>query len=182
MNEFDKEYFKDREFEKKHIIQPLIWDHQYHIKKALDIGCGLGHLVFGFDYCEINCEGCDLKEVIDLLPYTYLKEKFKIGDVRKLNYKKNSFDFVCCYDVLEHLEEKDIETALKELCRVTNKLVLISVPCIDNNDLYLDKTHKIFKSKEWWEYIVGKYFKLLPTPKHFLFSHQLLIGEKLWKN
>lgn len=44
----------------------------------------------------------------------------------KIPFSNSSFDCVLCLDVLEHLE--DIHEIFDELCRVTNKWVIISLP------------------------------------------------------
>jgi ubiquinone/menaquinone biosynthesis C-methylase UbiE len=51
---------------------------------------------------------------------------FSVGSIYQLEVPSASFDLVIACEVLEHLE--DPESALKELLRVTNKYLLISVP------------------------------------------------------
>jgi SAM-dependent methyltransferase len=84
--------------------------------RILDVGadeCGLRDLLpAGTEYTGIGLGGAvDVK--IDL-------EKCK------LPYEENSFDVVLCLDVLEHLD--NIHEVFDELCRVTGKYIIISLP------------------------------------------------------
>lgn len=56
-----------------------------------------------------------------------LKPDF-IGSVTNIDLSDNSFDLVCAFQVLEHIEFKDFVPALKELKRVSKKYVFISLP------------------------------------------------------
>ena len=51
-----------------------------------------------------------------------------VGDVLKMNVKKNYYDMVCAFQVIEHLPSKYTEQIFKELARVTKKYIFISLP------------------------------------------------------
>ncbi len=88
-------------------------------KTVLEIGVG-NRLTS--DYLKnygLNVTSCDIDKA--------LKPDF-ITDVRKLNFKNNSFDVVYAFQVLEHLPFEDFEKSLLELYRVSNKYVVISLP------------------------------------------------------
>ena len=53
-----------------------------------------------------------------------------VGDVRKLGryFQPNSFDLVCCFQLLEHLPYEDFGHCLKQISEVTEKYALISLP------------------------------------------------------
>lgn len=51
-----------------------------------------------------------------------------IGGVTALPCADASYDAVCAFQVLEHIEFKDVPTALKEMARVSKRYVFISVP------------------------------------------------------
>ncbi len=94
--------------------------------KVLDAGCGIG--LYGLNYAikqKADVIGVDMsKDKIEnaeklkkSLGITNIK--FEKGDLTNLKFKDNSFDFVLCSDVLEHIPND--KKALKELARVLKK-------------------------------------------------------------
>lgn len=51
-----------------------------------------------------------------------------VADIRELPMEGNSFDVVLACEILEHIPWKDVATALAELCRVTKKYAIVSIP------------------------------------------------------
>ena len=51
-----------------------------------------------------------------------------IGSVLDLPFPNNSFDTVCCFQVLEHLSFSNFEIALKEIFRCAKNAVVLSLP------------------------------------------------------
>jgi SAM-dependent methyltransferase len=84
--------------------------------RILDVGadeCGLKKFLSeGTEYIGIGLGG-SVDVEIDL-------------EKEKLPYEDNSFDCVLCLDVLEHLD--NIHEVFDELCRVTKKYLIISLP------------------------------------------------------
>lgn len=52
----------------------------------------------------------------------------KIGSVTEIPFENNSFDLIACYEVLEHIEYNEVQSALQELYRVSQKYVILSIP------------------------------------------------------
>ena len=50
------------------------------------------------------------------------------GDIADLQFADNSFSFVFCAEVLEHIPPHSLETACRELARVAKEYLLIGVP------------------------------------------------------
>ena len=99
------------------------------VDSILDVGCGEGFTLNRLKEHGIGkrLEGVEyLKDAIELGKKTYPYIKIKQGDIYKLPYEDNSFDLVLCTEVLEHLD--DPQKALKELIRVSNKYLVVSVP------------------------------------------------------
>ena len=107
--------------------------------KFLDLGCGEGRHCFGaYMSEEIDVFGFDMslsdvgkaKENFDQFnENTSTKScNFGVADAKKLPFKDNTFDFIICSEVLEHII--DYQSALSEINRILKpegKLV-VSVP------------------------------------------------------
>jgi len=99
------------------------------VKKALEIGCGLG---FSTQYLakflgKENLAASELNE--ELLKEAQKRNpeiKISQESIYELKRENSSFDLVIVLEVLEHLA--DPELALKELSRVSSKYCLLSVP------------------------------------------------------
>lgn len=98
-------------------------------ESILDAGCGEG---FTMDKLSKNgiskkIEGVEYsKDAIALGKKLFPNLTLREESVYELPYKDNSFDFVICTEVLEHLKEPT--KALKEILRVSKKYLIISVP------------------------------------------------------
>lgn len=91
------------------------------IQTVLDIGPGTTFLydILKIHRPEITYKTLDIAE--DLHPDF-------IGGVTQVPLPDNSCDLVSAFQVLEHIEFSDFETALKEMKRVSKKYVFVSLP------------------------------------------------------
>jgi hypothetical protein len=178
--EIDKDefYFANRGLESKHFIDAKHWKDFFKCKTAIEWGCGLGPRVYALQILDIDAKGFDIS---DYAINHRLCDKVWKGDITKI-IDANSIpehDLVIAYDVLEHLDYKDLDKAITNLILNSNKYILVSVPVIGDPNLEADKTHKIKETKEWW---LNKFcdvgLKQIPTPEHFLFKEQIMIFEK----
>ncbi len=130
----------------------------------LDVGCGSGtFLQYAQDYFQ--CTGIDISKAgLKEASYRSPKSCFEHKSVYELNtFKKESFDIVTCFDVLEHVLE--VESVVKEVYRIL-KNDGIFVMSSHNTDCfsrelkwldwfgYKDKTHIWFYSPSEWELIL----------------------------
>ena len=97
--------------------------------KILDLGCGQGRHCFGaYMYVDADVFGFDMSHE----DVSKAKENFKdfdesspnkscsfgVTDARKLPFESNSFDYVICSEVLEHII--DFELVIEEIERILN--------------------------------------------------------------
>ncbi|MEA3499907.1 MAG: class I SAM-dependent methyltransferase [Candidatus Marinimicrobia bacterium] len=109
------------------VIKLILSDIKF--KNYLDIGCGEGVIlsILKTQIKDKNCYGIDIDQNhIEKAKFNAPFCHYKIGDIYKIPFSKNSYDLVTCFEVLEHLEYP--HKAIKELKRVSSKYNLISVP------------------------------------------------------
>jgi len=169
-------YFKDRGVELKHAECVKQWNEYFKPYKVLDVGCGRGPYL---RYWEMSTkvQGVEISKwaVDNKLCESHITHM----NLLDTSYVSGLFDLVTAIDILEHLEEKDLQTALKIIYEAGNKNFLFSIPFIGDPNLMADSTHKIFKDKSWWIAELHKAgFKIKPTPEHFYFKEQILVAKK----
>ncbi len=120
---------------------------KYASGKCLDVGHGSGIYTnflnsLGYDSVGVDNE----KEFVTKASKTYPDVKYVHSEATVLPFKKNEFDTVVLFDIIEHLDD---EKMLKEASRVGKRLI-ISVPHSNQEQLteyslvhshYLDRTH-----------------------------------------
>ncbi len=95
-------------------------------KKILDIACGGGYLSkLIHDKKGLEVVGVDIE--IPTLKSHSSDIRFIAGNVEKIDFPDDYFDTVICAHTLEHVQ--DIESAIKELRRVSKQRLIIIVPC-----------------------------------------------------
>jgi uncharacterized Rossmann fold enzyme len=69
-------------------------------------------------------------------------------------------DFVCCFDVLEHIEPEKLVFVLNDLQRCVKQLGYFVICFIPAAKTYSDgrNTHLIQEGKEWWEGLLKEFF------------------------
>lgn len=158
----------------------------------LNVGCGPGRSseylskfgqVTSIEYDKFCCEFASEKTGLEIIN----------GSITALPFENNTFDLVCAFDVIEHVE--DDQLAVEELKRVTknNSLVLITVPAFMSLWSHHDvinhhfKRYKIKEVNQLFDYtsdgnkVFDTYFNtLLFLPIYFFrkVSNLLKLGEK----
>lgn len=98
-------------------------------KKILDLGCGEGMMMHQLSkkWPKANISGLDIRhDLLTIAKQMALNADCIAGSVYEIPLKDESYDFVICTEVLEHLHEPEL--ALKEIMRVGKKFFLFSVP------------------------------------------------------
>lgn len=105
--------------------------------KILDCGCGLGRIALAIAKYGSTVKGVDVSEyAIEQASKLHTEKNMEFECVNgvELPYK-DEFDKITCYHVLEHLNQKDGETLIKNLYYALKKdgIIVIGVPLEENN-------------------------------------------------
>jgi len=97
-------------------------------QKILDVGCGYGRFTIPLAKQGYNIEGIDITPLLirkakEMSNKEKINISFKVGDMKKLPYKKESFDsIICMWSVFTELnKELDQVKSIKEMLRVLKK-------------------------------------------------------------
>jgi ubiquinone/menaquinone biosynthesis C-methylase UbiE len=94
------------------------------VKNVLDLGCGAGRNLWylaskGFKVWGIDLAPSGIKAAKKVLAKKKLHAELVVGNVyKKLPHKDGSFDAVISVQVLQHSNEAEIKSAIKEIKRV----------------------------------------------------------------
>ncbi len=101
---------------------------------VIDVGCGTGELIRTIASRNPECKtgvGIDFAPNVITSAQTNTTDRQKIifvkGDLFHLPFSEKKFDVTICVNVLHHLHHDDLQQALNELLRVTNKYLLIEI-------------------------------------------------------
>ena len=132
--------------------------------KILNVGVATGRT------SELLEELGQVKSVeFDIDCYEFVKETLDIdiiqGSILELPFKDNSFDLVCAFDVIEHVE--DDQTAMNELLRVCKSAgnVCITVPAF----MFLWSDHDVI-NHHFRRYTEKQLTKLVPSKQKIIFT------------
>ena len=117
---------------------------------ALDVGCGVGNLVWGFTNSGIVAEGIDISEDAINRASASIRSHLRVGDIFNLDYSDKEFDLVNCSDTLEHIPEEASCDIIQSLYRITNRWLVLNICLWTEKNARLDPTHINLHSKRWW--------------------------------
>jgi len=97
------------------------------IHKVIDVGCSWGRALKYWRKRNVYAVGADVSKIVvkHCIKHKLNCKRSSATDLSKFNDK--SFDLYMSTDVYEHIREKDLQFAIEEAIRVTNKYFLIRV-------------------------------------------------------
>jgi len=164
--------------------------------RILELGCGTGRLTRYIYDKGYNIKGLDLsKEMLNIAKKNHNKIKFVCKDIRKIDYKTDSFDALAIFYALFHLNKSEVLKLFPRINKILKKqgilgLILqegsgekiINTPLSSNEKLYLNlytesEISSILKKFGFKILFVGrKSFDIkveLPYNKLFIFAKKL---------
>lgn len=118
--------------------------------KVLDVGCGIGYLVWALRKFGIQAYGIDKSQ----FPQQYcLAPKYcQFGVTGKIPFTQSNFDLVCSNEVLEHVSSRDLFGLIKEMQRVSKCRQIHMVGVADRGDIAINEPTHITREREsWWK-------------------------------
>lgn len=97
--------------------------------KGLDVGCGLGEGIRDMRAKGYDVYGVDIADIKRYWQENGVADVCKQAPAHKIPYHDNTFDFVMCGDVMEHIPEEYILPTLKEILRVGSKDFFFFICC-----------------------------------------------------
>jgi cyclopropane fatty-acyl-phospholipid synthase-like methyltransferase len=112
-------------------------------ERTLDAGCAIGMLVEALADRGVDAHGIDVSEfAISQVPES-LADRVRVGSLAEP--LDGHYDLITSIEVIEHIEEPDLSTALDNLCNATDRLLISSTPYH-----YDDPTHVSIRQPEEW--------------------------------
>ena len=117
---------------KKKFIEKVIQYSQN--KKVIEMGCGTGLMAGYLQKLGLDVTALDLSQKVIDYAYEIAKQsniikpfKYEQGDILNLKYKANTFDVSYSNGVLEHFNDDEVVTILKQQMKIS-KYVIFGVP------------------------------------------------------
>jgi 2-polyprenyl-3-methyl-5-hydroxy-6-metoxy-1,4-benzoquinol methylase len=195
--QFEEGYFRNLKYSqrerliRRHILENLKWGSRVANlnlldgsgKTALDVGCAYGYAVdilgtLGYDAYGVDVSNYSITKAKKLYPADFL-----ICDVQKgVPFKKDCFDLVTCFEVIEHLAYplraiRNMFDACKGvmICTTPNRTVEKPIKKVVRD---FDETHINVKTKDEWEKYIenlnGSFLKV-----ETFFDASLRVRDKL---
>lgn len=126
-------------------------------ENILDIGCGNGEFTNELNKIAKTTAIDISEEMIKIAKKNFPNIDFIASSIYKLPFQEKTFSTVVCLNTIHHI--KDIEAAIRELCRITKKQILIEIKN-KNSVNYLRR--RLIKNQEYlWKASTVKEMKNL---------------------
>jgi SAM-dependent methyltransferase len=95
-------------------------------RSVLDIGCGDGMLVQAFAGLGVDVRGIDTSAQAIASAHPDVRDRLSVGSATQPI--EGRYDLITCIEVVEHLDARDAETALDQMCAATDVILFASTP------------------------------------------------------
>lgn len=118
-------------------------------EKVLDVGCGIGYLVWALRIFRISAFGIDSS--VSAKQYCLEPKYCQFGIKNKIPFEKSTFGLVCSNEVLEHVDAKDLPVLINEMKRVSKNKQIHMIGVSDRGNIaILEPTHITKETENWW--------------------------------
>lgn len=97
-------------------------------EKILDVACGAGTMAYllELEKVPVKYTGFDITPCyLDMARERFPQHTWVEGDVREMPFEDQQFDYTFCVNLLQHLTPSDMSKAVREMARVTKKMIFL---------------------------------------------------------
>lgn len=184
---YDKKYYDDYDNGRSYNNIYLQNFHHYladiiklHInpKTVLDVGCADGQFIHYLRQNDIEAYGVDISKYAIQNAYEDVKlyvENSKLPQLNIPNNFPNSYDLICCIEVLQHISKQHAQQSIKRLTQLSNYIFFSST-----FEDFEDESHLNVQPMQYWRDLFYKYgFVQHPTIKFTWVIKQSMFFEKI---
>lgn len=180
------EYIEYKLKYKKKFIEKVIKYSQN--KKVIEMGCGTGLMAGYLQKLGLNVTALDLSQKVLGYAHEIAKQsnviepcKYEQGDILNLKYKANTFDVSYSNGVLEHFNDDEVITILKQQMKIS-KYVIFGIPStyFNMNEKMLGNERSL-TLKEWSKLIEQAGGHIIEqTSFHYYKLYRRIFEVKKW--
>lgn len=153
--EYGEEYFDrwKQDFTNWHIEHAKNLCDRTSCSSVLEVGCGMGNFVRGFNRLGVDAWGLDISRYTVENCHPEIRGRILWGDLsRSDTLPKRRFDLVIGYDVFEHVPEPHL--VVENVCNLSRRWIHAKIPDIrglnQEESRKFDPTHITGRSIRWW--------------------------------
>ncbi|MFN0060475.1 MAG: class I SAM-dependent methyltransferase [Planctomycetota bacterium] len=105
---------------------PALIKEVFQPRRALDMGCGPGALMYLLYELGVECDGVDVSPHSRELAPAEVRNRIALGRVSDPVKPNDSYDLVICREVFEHLTVLQVRQAVANICRISSQYVYLT--------------------------------------------------------
>jgi len=133
--------------------------HHYQLKtgdRVLEVGCAKGFILVAFQAMGLKVAGIDISQYAISQAHPNVKDRILLCQAYELPFESDSFSMVLGKDILPHIPEHHVASAVKECMRVSKGSIFFEIPCgrTPRELEYMkhwDGTFLTIHTQQWWE-------------------------------
>ena len=94
--------------------------------RVLDMGCGPGALMSLLEEQGVQSDGVDFSQSAREIAPASVRERIHIGSITDIALPDRSYDLVICREVLEHMTVLDVQKAVQNMCRISDRFIYVT--------------------------------------------------------